>query len=193
MELDTRHLAALVYSIGEGVPADRLLADLASELQCEGYKIAGTVQRAVERSDRCACDMMVRNLSTGLEVQISEDRGPNARGCRLDPRILEDLVGSTASALDDGVDALVINKFGKQEAQGNGFRGVIGQALLGPTPVIVGVNVAYLESWRAFVGGLADELKPDRNIIRDWIAQRLGENSIRRTSCTARHTLRGMA
>ena len=123
--------------------------------------------------------MMVRDLSTDREVRISEDRGPDARGCRLDPRVLEALVGSTASALDSGVDAVIINKFGKQEAQGAGFRGVIGQAVLCSTPVVIGVNVAYLDSWRSFAGELAEELKPDRNIILDWVARRLETNAIR--------------
>jgi nucleoside-triphosphatase THEP1 len=163
---------------------------VANGLQHEGYTIAGTVQRSVERSDRCACDMIVRDLSTDRDVQISEDRGPDARGCRLDPRVLEALVGSTVSALDSGVDAVIINKFGKQEAQGAGFRGVIGQAVLRSTPVLIGVNVTYLDSWRAFAGGLADELKPDRKIILDWMARRLGPNAIGHAERTERHALR---
>ncbi|MGI9411040.1 MAG: DUF2478 domain-containing protein [Hyphomicrobiaceae bacterium] len=191
MATDENFLAALVYCAGDGVTADRLLEDVANGLQHEGYTIAGTVQRSVERSDRCACDMIVRDLSTDRDVQISEDRGPDARGCRLDPRVLEALVGSTVSALDSGVDAVIINKFGKQEAQGAGFRGVISQAVLRSTPVIVGVNVAYIDNWRSFAGGLADELKPDRNTILDWIDRRLRTSVIGRAKWTDRHSLRG--
>ncbi|MGI9521158.1 MAG: DUF2478 domain-containing protein [Hyphomicrobiaceae bacterium] len=182
-------LAAVIYSAGEGEAVDRTLSCLARELEGRGYKIAGTVQRSIPRSSRCTCDMMVRDLSADREVQISEDRGPNARGCRLDSRVLEGLVGSTLSALDRGVDAVIINKFGKQEARGAGFRGVIAQTILRPTPVITSVNSAYFDSWRLFADGLADELKPDRNILVDWITRRLRTDVVRRDSFAERPSL----
>ncbi len=173
MRYGKRHLAALVYETGESQTIDRLLDNLANELQCEGYALAGTVQRSVERTDRYACDVIVRDLSSHFEVKISEDRGPNARGCRLDTCALEALVGSTVTALDNRVQAMVINRFGKQEARGTGFRDVIGLSILRGIPTVVGVNVNYLDCWRAFAGGYADELVLDDNDIRDWMMRRL--------------------
>jgi hypothetical protein len=41
---------------------------------------------------------------------------------------LETLVGATQAALDNGADLLVINRFGKRETEGAGFRQVIGNA-----------------------------------------------------------------
>ncbi len=193
MDRKQKHLAAMIYGTGDGDRADRVLADIANHLQDQGFQLAGTVQRAAERTDRCACDMMVRDLSTGLEMQISEDRGPNARGCRLDPGKLETLVASTAVAMESGVDAVIINKFGKREAQGDGFREVIGQALLCNTPLLIGVNVAYLDSWRSFADGFADELQPEKNMLVDWINQRLDANSnIRESMIEPRAPMRAL-
>lgn len=166
-------LAAIVYEAGSGSEADQILTRTADTLSSRGLRVAGTVQRAFERADRCACDMIVRDLASGNEVKISEDRGPDARGCRLDPRMLEALVGSTAAALEAGVDVLVLNKFGKQEANGAGFRAVIGQALAEEVPTLIGVNAAYLDAWRAFADGFADELAPDEAAVRAWLGGRV--------------------
>ena len=57
-------------------------------------------------------------------LRISQDRGKWARGCRLDAGSLELAVAQVASALDVGADLMIINKFGKHEAEGRGFRAV---------------------------------------------------------------------
>ncbi len=193
MANNKKMLAAVIYEAGQGIAADRLLTNLADDLQVEGYVLAGTVQRSAERADRCACDMIVRDLSTNTEVLISEDRGPNARGCRLDPGILQALVGTTERALNGGADALIINKFGKQEAQGVGFRDVIGWAAMHGIPAVVGVNITYLESWRAFVDGLADELRPDVSSVRSWLKQRLDCQPARGSTRQSTHEEHGLA
>ncbi len=177
MAMEPRTLLAIVYESGTGADTDRLLTRLANGMQEKGLRLAGTVQRAFERADRCACDMVVRDLSTNEELKISEDRGANARGCRLDPRMLEALVGSTGVALERGVDLVIINKFGKQEALGGGFRHVIATALADGIPTIVAVNLAYLDSWRCFAGNLADEMPPQMVEIRNWLADRLPDQA----------------
>ncbi|MBU2531123.1 MAG: DUF2478 domain-containing protein [Alphaproteobacteria bacterium] len=172
--MEKKMLAAVVYDAGSGVQTDKLLVALADKLQEHGVRVAGTVQSAMDREDRCACDMIVRDLSTNTELKISEDRGPNARGCRLAPHVLETLVGSTIAALEQGVDVLIINKFGKQEALGAGFRDVISRAVADGVPTMIAVNVTYLDSWRAFASDFADELRPDVGQLRQWVAARLG-------------------
>jgi len=166
-------LAAVVYEAGTGGKTDQILCDIATELSDRGYQLAGTVQRAFERVDRCACDMVVRDLATGKELKISQDRGAHAVGCRLNPQSLEELVGSTETALFDGADVLIVNKFGKQEALGGGFRDVIARAVTDSIPTIVAVNVTYIEAWRAFAADTADELAPDTTAIEAWFQPRL--------------------
>ena len=173
MAIEPRTLLAIVYEAGTGADTDRLLTHIANGMQDTGLRLAGTVQRAFERADRCSCDMVVRDLSTNEELKISEDRGANARGCRLDPRMLEALVGSTEVALERGVDLVIINKFGKQEALGGGFRDIIAKAQADRIPTIVAVNLAYLDSWRSFAAEFADELPPDMEEVRNWLAGRL--------------------
>lgn len=63
-----------------------------------------------------------------------------------------------ASFLQTGPDVLIVNKFGKQEAEGEGFRPVIAAALAVGIPVLVGLNTLNAPAFRSFASGLAVEL-----------------------------------
>lgn len=167
-------IAAVVYEPGEGETTDRLLWALAERLRAEGVALAGTTQRSAERPDRCRCDMIVAELGSGGETRISEDRGAEARGCRLDTAALEQLAGATIQTIERGADMLIVNKFGKREAEGAGMRPAIAEAFAADIPVLVAVNRAGLEAWRDFSGGLSDELRPEVDVIQAWVdGQRL--------------------
>jgi hypothetical protein len=71
---------------------DLFLAEVVERLEAEGVALAGTVQTNVHRHDRTLCDMDLRLLPDGPVVRISVDRGPEARGCRLDAGALEESV-----------------------------------------------------------------------------------------------------
>lgn len=146
---------------------DLLLADVVARLEAHKVALAGTVQTNIERSDRQLCDMDLRLLPDGPSVRISIDRGPEARGCRLDAGVLEQSVLWVTQALD-GAEFLVINKFGKQEAEGKGLSVAIADALERDLPVLVGVNGLNLPAFLEFSGGLATELTPDAQEITDW-------------------------
>ena len=146
---------------------DALLAQVVAELEASGLRLAGTVQTNIDRADRALCDMDLRLLPDGPTRRISVDRGAQARGCRLDPEVLEDAVVWTERALDRA-EFLVVNKFGKQEAEGRGLAGVIAEALSRDMPVLVGVNGLNLPPFLAFSAGLAEALPPDPAAILAW-------------------------
>ena len=125
------------------------------------------MQSNVDRADRALCDMDLRLLPDGPTVRISVDRGPEARGCRLDPDALERSVAWTEAALDRA-EFLVVNKFGKQEAEGRGLAGTIATALERDMPVLVGVNGLNLPPFLEFAGGLAQALPPEPQAVLDW-------------------------
>ena len=108
---------------------DPRLAALAGHLMLRGVRLCGTIQVNTERGDGRHCDMDLMILPDGPALRISQDRGKWARGCRLDAGSLELAVAKVAAALDVGADLMIINKFGKHEAEGRGFRTVIGAAL----------------------------------------------------------------
>lgn len=142
--------------------ADRLLASLAEQLLAEGVQIAGVVQINAERGDDLPCDMDLLVLASGQRVRISQRLGPMARGCRLDAAGLEEAVGLVEGALHkDKPQLLIINKFGKQEAEGRGFRPAIGQALTEGVRVITSVSGTNRAAFDLFAQDLAEPVQPE--------------------------------
>jgi hypothetical protein len=158
---------AYMMAPGRG-DTDLILHGLAFRLAAQGFRCCGTVQINSERSDAGPCDMDVQVLPDGPVLRISQDLGPLARGCRLDPAALETAAGLVSASLARGADILIVNKFGKHEAEGRGFRMVIAEALALGIPVIVGVNTLNLPAFEQFAEGLATRFSPDCDTLTDW-------------------------
>lgn len=151
---------------------DRFLASLAAALEAKGIALAGTVQTNIKRADRRKCDMDLRVLPDGPVVRISEDRGALARGCMLDHGALEQTVAAVAARLD-GAEVLIVNKFGRSEAEGRGMVTVISEALAKGMTILVGVNGLNLPAYLEFAGGLSDALPADVETATQWCLQRV--------------------
>lgn len=143
----------LAYMMGEARgDIDRLLSAIAQDLLAQGMNVVGLVQRNSDRADRGPCDMDVRILPAGPQYRISQTLGAGSRGCRLNPEALEQAVAEVDARLDAGADLLIVNKFGKHEAEGRGFRDVIARALDLGVPVLVGVNALNKPAFLAYCG-----------------------------------------
>ena len=146
---------------------DQLIAEVADRLTAEGLRLAGTVQSNHERPNRKKCDMDLRVLPDGPVVRISEDRGELARGCILDSGALEQTVHEVERRLD-GADILIVNKFGKREAEGKGLAPVIAEALHRGLPVLVGVNGLNLAALLSFAEEDIQGLPTNAEAVSDW-------------------------
>lgn len=147
---------------------DRLLASFGQALLKDGQRVCGTVQFNTENCTGGKCDMDVRVLPDGPIIRISQSLGAGARGCRLDPGALEQAVGLVADRLEAGADLLIVNKFGKHEAEGRGFRPLIAAAIEREIPVLVGLNVLNRPAFDAFSGGLAEPLDATIPALLSW-------------------------
>lgn len=150
---------------------DRFLAAVAGTLEASGLRVSGTVQANTERVDRPKCDMDLRALPDGPTLRISEDRGALSRGCILDHGALEQAVAEVSRRLH-GADVLIVNKFGKREAEGHGMVPVIAEALEARIPVLVGVNKLNIEHFLAFAGQMSLALPDDVGQAVDWCRRR---------------------
>lgn len=147
---------------------DRVLAALAAELGAGGWRLAGVVQENPEVPGR-RCDMDLILLGAGARFRISQCLGPLSRGCRLDPAGLEAAVGHVAAGLEaERPELMILNKFGKAELAGRGFRPVIARALELEVPVLIGLNRANLDGFEAFAGGAAEVLPAEPEALRLW-------------------------
>jgi hypothetical protein len=116
-----------------------------------------------------ACDMDVQVLPDGPVIRISQSLGPGARGCRLDPEALEQAVAEAEARLSAGADLVIVNKFGKHEAEGRGFRALIAEAVALGVPVLVGVNALNAPRLAEFLGTEVDRLDPTPEALEDWL------------------------
>jgi len=162
----------LAYTMAPGRgDTDLVLERLAADLTARGLRCCGTVQINSERADAGPCDMDVRVLPDGAVLRISQDLGPQARGCRLDPAALETAVAMVAATLASGADLLIVNKFGKHEAEGRGFRNVIAEAVSMEIPVLVGLNALNRPAFESFAEGLAVQLPSDPAALMAWVKE----------------------
>lgn len=158
---------ALGYLIAEGTgSAEPLLAGVAARLLAGGWRVAGALQVS---GAGARADMDLRILPGGDRVRISQCLGPQAQGCRLDPGGLEAAVGRVEAALAAArPQILIVNKFGKVELAGRGFRPLIGRALAGGIPVLLSVSAEALEGFLAFSAGMGARLEARPDEILGW-------------------------
>jgi len=109
-------LAALVYEQDQG--PDKVLQDFASDLKACGYRAVGLVQLGHHCLDAPKLSAIL--VHTGEELQLFQNLGACATGCRLDVGQLLDAGSQVANAIDQGAD-LVVNRFGRQEREGKGL------------------------------------------------------------------------
>ena len=164
-------LAAIQHSGGKQI--DSLIHALARELRADGVRVGGAIQANVVRDQDCHCDMELEELTSGRTISISQQLGLESRGCRLNDRALDQVVALVDASLRDGLEVLILNKFGKQEADGRGLRNTIAQAAAEGIPVLVGLNQVHAAAWHAFCGGEGTILEADRAAIMEWLRESL--------------------
>ncbi|MCF8476817.1 MAG: DUF2478 domain-containing protein [Pseudolabrys sp.] len=181
------NVLAVVYS--DGIAADKIIADWGYALRSAGLTVAGLVQLNTFERDPTKCDMAAEELFSGTVLQLSEYRGSGSRGCRLDHSALVEAAVLLNSALDEMPNILVLNKFGKIEAEGSGLRDVLAKAVELNVPIIVGVPFRNIDQWRAFAGDLAEECPADSSHIERWLVAHgiLPETAAGRRTGGSRH------
>ncbi len=158
--------------------ADDLFVRVAERARAAGLRLAGALQKDEPRPGRRRCDMFLTDLASGRRIRISEDRGDLAQGCRLDSAGLTEAAALIERAIRSGsADLVVLNKFGKAEAEeGGGLRDAIAAALEADIPVLIGVSASYVAALHDFAGDLC-AIAMDEAAAWRWLAARLGAPS----------------
>jgi nucleoside-triphosphatase THEP1 len=157
-------LAALVYERDQD--PDEMLRGFASDLKARGYRVAGLVQTGHHCVDAPRLSAML--VDTGEELQLFQDLGACATGCRLDVGQLLDAGARVASAIDQGADLVIINRFGRQEREGKGLSFMVERALSADTPVVIAVPSHRFADWIRFADGMSVSLRCDRETLDMW-------------------------
>lgn len=146
-------LTALVYD--EGFAIGEVFRALASRARDAGVRLGGVIEKkALPAGPGKRCDMALEELASGEIIRISEDRGALARGCRLDHDGLARACALVLSSLKH-CDLILLNKFGKTEAEGGGFRCIVSDALGLEVRVVIGVPRRNFAAWRDYAGAFS--------------------------------------
>ncbi len=157
---------------GQG-ETDRTLTAVAEAGLARGLPLLAAVQHNTDCGYHC--DMDLRILPGDTQFRISQNLGEESSGCRLDPAGLEAAVAEVAARLS-GAGVLIVNKLGKHEAEGRGFRPLIGQALAEGCAVLVGVNDRNLSGFLAFAEGMEQPVAPEAAL--DWLHEAVQERAV---------------
>ena len=157
-------LAALVYQQDED--PDQILRDFASDLNGHGYRAVGLVQTGHHCVDAPTLSAML--VHTGEELQLFQDLGTCAAGCRLDVGQLLEAGSQIANAIDEGADLVIINRFGRQEREGKGLSHLIERALSADIPVVIAVPSHRFADWIRFADGMSVKLRCNRQALETW-------------------------
>jgi hypothetical protein len=157
-------LAALVYEPDQD--PDEILRGFAADLNGRGYRAVGLVQLGHHCVDTPELSAML--VHTGERLQLFQDLGTCSAGCRLDVGQLLDAGQQIASAIDQGADLVIVNRFGRQEREGKGLSYLVERALSADIPVVIAVPSHRFADWIKFADGMSVKLRCDRDSLDAW-------------------------
>lgn len=159
----------IAYTMAHGRgELDLLLAELAKQLESRGLVTRGIVQTNSECAPDAQCDMDVQILPDGDVIRISQSLGKESKGCRLDPDAMAHAVTEVARSMEAPYDVFLLNKFGKQEADGKGFRDLLAEAAANGATVIAGTNPLNAENFESFADGMATKVDANIDALLAW-------------------------
>ncbi len=158
-------LAAVVY--GPGDDPDRLFAEFATDLSRSGHRATGVIQVGRScRSEDPSLGVMV--LPGGDVMPLVAELPACATACRLDARRLTALAKRLAGAVTGGSDLVIINRFGRTEAEGGGLAELIIRALDADIPVLIAVPEHRFAALIKFSDGMNVRLACRRDALDRW-------------------------
>ncbi len=146
---------------------DRVLAEVTARAAGAGMVLAGAIAEPTDAPQ--ACRIVLRILPAGPVRDVSLDPVAGVTACRLDAGALEELALEVLARLPRA-QALIANKFGKQEAAGRGLVGAMGLACEQGIPVLLGVSPEWHPAFLAFVEDQAEALPADPDRVFGWLA-----------------------
>ncbi|WP_051379152.1 DUF2478 domain-containing protein [Bradyrhizobium murdochi] len=160
-------LVAIVYA-NEAYPQSTF-EQIVEDCRARGVRVVGVLQHPICSDTAGHCDVVLEELTTGLRTDLFEDRGPGATGCRLDVAALAEVNAQVARSLDHDPELLILNKFGKVEAEGRGLLDLVAIAVDRGIPVVIGVPIRNLEAWRTFAGDVSVEFSSEPSEVKEWL------------------------
>lgn len=159
-------LAAI--ALRNDISAEPLFDAVIAILKTRGVRIGGFIQREYPAPSGHDAEVVAENIETGETFAIMQPRGGVGAGCRLNSAVLADVTGRALARLDDEIDLLILNRFGRTETEGSGLRAVFEKAIELGVPVLTSVKPEHVEGWKTYTGDMSVLLPFDENAVFEW-------------------------
>ncbi len=157
--------AAAVYKPDTG---DRMaLLKFVEHLKSQNTRVGGILQEALFDSDGEIAGLNAIDVATGHRIPISRPAASEDE-CGLDISALAETTGVIRNAIDEGVELVVVEKFGEQEQNGKGLIDEVMQTIAEGIPLLISVPHAALPLWQERTGGLGGVVAFDEEAFRQW-------------------------
>jgi hypothetical protein len=179
LEFDAQcDVAALVYAKPD--EPDRLLREFVQDLVSRGYRVVGLIQTRLDDGSAA-----VTVLPTGETIPLAPGRGGASHP---DPCDLAKPAARIDALIQSGADLVIINRFGKLEAEGTGLIEEIARALSVDIPVLVAVPEFRFSEWLSFCRGMGVKLPCRNGSLQSWwnamiVGERLAQSERRASVC----------
>jgi len=175
-------VAALVYEAHQ--QPDNVLLDFVAALKAEGRRPVGLVQFGHHNAG--VAELAAMMVHSGERVDLFQEASVYTQGRRLDLDKLAAARAGMMTAIDQGADLLIVNRFGRQEQQGRGLARLIEYALGADVPVVVPVPAFRFDDWIAYIEGMCVKLPCDGDALNTWwngLAQRDRTRHVQHNAC----------
>ena len=155
------------------VDGGAVLNDALSLLTERGVPVGGLRQRIGEKEPGRRASMWVDHLETGRSVRIDRPRGLGARACVLDPEALAEAARWLRETIERRPAVIAVNRFGHSEAEGDGMRGELADAILSGAVVVLAVRRGLLADLVGFLGEAPVVLASEPRVVVAWVEAQL--------------------
>lgn len=162
------HAAAIVYDAGDEV--DALLAEVVQAQRQAGRRVRGLLMARSVPGPGCAAETVMVDIASGERYLVSQPLGRDSTACRADPQGFARAGGVLRAAAGDAPELVVVNRFGKLEAEGGGLRAELLEILSRDIPLLTSVSRGLADEWQRFTGGASQLLAPTRAAVDGWLA-----------------------
>jgi hypothetical protein len=158
---DQCDLAALVF--GRPDEPDRLLREFVQELAVCGHRVVGLIQTRLD-----AGSAAVTVLPTGETIPLAPKFDALAHPSCPIPCDLRPAASRIDTLIESRPDVVIINRFGRLEAEGSGLVDEIARAVRLDIPVVIAVPEFRFLEWLAFCKGMGVKLPCRSGSLRGW-------------------------
>lgn len=158
-----------MIAVVEGAPGDAIQKLFGDAIAGRGLSVSGVIAENHHLPDRMCTAGYLRSIGSAERFKIFEDQGPGAAVCHLDGAGALLACAAVQRDIAAGCNLVVLSKFGKLEAAGEGLLGAFRAAIDARIPLLTSVSPKAATAWQALTGGQFTTLPAEAGPVGEWI------------------------